>query len=168
MLKNKIKLRKNKKGYISLYTILWLSVFVPFLIFIFVQFTLMVKQIVTYKNICDNAASSAVTYLDEDLIPDGIIKIRENDAKKAAKDIIISSLNLNENLTVNSNSIIPKDPTIVIEVYNDVPESGLTITKFNNKIKITKPSVIVTGEFPTYTRAKIKSIGVAQAQFDET
>lgn len=168
ILKSFKNLKQNKKGYMSLYTILWLSVFLPFLFFMFIYFTLMVKQIINYKNLCDNAASSAVTYLQEELIPDGIIKIRESDAKRIAKEVIVNNLYLNDDFTINNNSKIHKNPIITIEVYNNIPTSGLIINKFNKQIKLTKPSVVVTGEFPTHSPAIIKSIGVAQVQFDET
>lgn len=168
------KCLKSKDGFVSIYAILWLSVLVPFLIFVFVNFTLMIKQKINYKNICDNAASSAVTYLDQDSITDGILRVRNSDAEKIVNNVIKNELNLNDDLTPNKDSLISQKPIIETKVYNDVPNSGLIVkTRFGNEIKLTKPSVIVVGEFPVSTGFKttkgvtIKSYGVAQVQFNE-
>lgn len=169
------KLIKSKDGFVSIYTILWLTVLVPLLIFILINFTTMIKQKINYKNICDNAASSAVTHLNQVALTDGILEIRVSDAETIVKKIIARDLNLNDDLSLKPDSLITGKPVIETKIYNDIPQDGLTFsTKFGNSITITKPSVVVIGEFPVATSFKsaqgstIKTYGVAQVQFNET
>ena len=166
------KFKNNKKGFLSLFTIIMLSVLLPFLIFVFVTFTNMIQNVIYFKNVSDNAASSAVVLLNETKLQDGILYINETQAIARAKEVIAKELNLDADLSPNENSKVYEKPNVEVLVYNDVPTEGLEImTRFGKKIKVYKPSVIVVAEYPTLNITKsdiyptIKNVGVAQTQF---
>ena len=167
-----MKKKTNEQGFTSIYVIILMTVLLPFVIFVFVTFSHMVQNTIYFKNLSDNAASSAVVCLNEQKLQDGIVFINEEEAIAKAKTVIANELNLNPDLTVNSNSKIKENPNITISVYNDVPEEGRVITTSLGKdIKIFKPSVVVVAEYPTLkitnvnATGTIKNIGVAGAEF---
>lgn len=164
---------KNKKGFISIYMILWLAVLIPFFLFFFMDFTHYVAEHIHLKSITDNASASAVTQLNQELIKYGTLEIDSEKAKDVAKSIIVKSLNLNDNYSIkNEKNVLSEAPTIDIQIVNSYSESGLEHTTPLGTVKTYKPSVIIYAEYPVRGLffgkvVNVKKVGVSQVQFRE-
>lgn len=161
---------KNKKGFISIYMILWMSVLIPILMFVFVDVSHYVYEGVHLKAVTDNASASAVTQIKEDLVPEGILEINETNAEAVALKIIKHDLLLNDDFTPTENSALKEKPTIQINVVNVTSQSGYEFPTPAGTLKIYKPSVVIYGEYPVKglfynNQVTIKRVGVSQVQF---
>lgn len=148
---NKIKNKYNKKGFISIYVILWMVVLFPLLMFISIDFTHFIHINNQLKDLTDNLSASAVTLLNEDEIPKGVLNIKENEANKIINKIVKNELKLNDDLTPTENSILISEPNIETKIVNEVPSSGISVTlKNGDTIKVKNPSVIVSADYPVH------------------
>lgn len=162
---------RDKKGFVSIYMILWMAVLIPFFLFICIDYTHYISEHVHLKSVTDNASASAVTQINEDLIKYGALEINTEKAKDVAKNIITKSLNLNSDYSPkDSKSLLSATPTIDIQVINTFSEEGIEHSTPAGTVKIHKPSVIVYAEYPVRGLffgkvANIKKVGVSQVQF---
>lgn len=161
----------NNKGFISIYTILWLCVLFPLLLFVSIDVSYYMHQNNRLKSITDNATASAVTYLDETQIPYGKLVIEEVEAKKAIMDIIRKDLSLNDDMTPKSDSVLGAAPKINVQVVNNVPSAGIEVTTPQGNVTIKNSTVLTTVEYPIKglfyhkTIANFKKLSVSQVQF---
>jgi hypothetical protein len=161
---------KDKRGFISIYMILWMAVLIPILMFVFVDVSHYVYEHVHLKAVSDNASASAVTQIKEDLVPQGILEIDEVSAEKVALDIIKHDLLLNNDLTPTENSPLKEKPTIQVHIVNITSESGYDFETPAGTVKIYKPSVVVYGAYPVkglfYNNGVVlQKVAVSQVQF---
>ncbi|PLS15027.1 cobalt ABC transporter permease [Bacillus sp. M6-12] len=162
---------KNKKGFVSIYMILWMAVLIPILYFTFIDVSHYVYEKGHLKSVTDNASASAVTQIKEDLVPQGILEIDEASAEKVAMDILKHDLLLNDDLTPKENSVLKSKPTIQVNIVNITSESGFDFDTPAGKVKIYKPSVVIYAEYPVkglfYYKSGVmmKTVGVSQVQF---
>lgn len=163
----------NKKGFTSIYMILWMAVLIPFFLFIFMDLTYYVSEHIRLKSITDNAAASAVTQINEDLVKFGTLEIDNTKANEVAKEIIIRNLNLNDDFSpAETNKTMSQSPTIDIRVFNTFLESGYEYETPIGKVLLKKPSVVIYAEYPVEGLffkkiVNVKKIGVSQVQFRE-
>lgn len=164
------KLIKNKKGFMSIYVIIGLAVFLPIMLFVSIDTPYMMTMNRKIKNTLDNASATAITCINETSASSGLIQIEVAEAERMAKKVIQESFGLNEDLTVNSNSLIAINPKITIKVINN-PTIEPTYTTLNGVFEIKNPSVIIYAEIPVQakfmTSAKpiVKYTAISQAQF---
>lgn len=164
------KLLKNKKGFMAIYVIIALSVFVPISLFVSIDMPYMMTMNRKIKNTVDNASATAITCINEQMASTGVIHINSNEAEIMAKKVIKESFGLGDDLSVNENSLIADAPTVTVKVINN-PKSESTYETPNGTFDIKNPSVIVYAEFPVQAKflkmAKpvIKYTGISQAQF---
>ena len=162
---------KNKKGFITIYMILWMAVLIPFFLFIFMDITHYASESIHLKGITDNASASAVTQINNDLVKYGTLEIDGAKAEKVALNIIAGSLNLFDDLSLKSDvNVLKSPPTVNVQVVNSYSDLGTVVTTPAGDIKIYKPSVIVYAEYPVRgvffgTTVVMKKIGVSQVQF---
>lgn len=166
----KNKLIKNKKGFMTIYVIIGLAVFLPIVFFVSIDMPYLMTMNRKIKNTLDNASATAVTCLNETSISSGVIQIDKMEAERMAKKVIQESFGLNSDLTVNNNSLLQENPNITIKVINN-PTLEPTYTTLNGKFNISNPSVVIYGEIPVRTKfismAKpvIKYTAISQVQF---
>lgn len=162
---------KNKQGVISIFTILWLAVLIPFLLFVTIDLSQYIYDYVHLKNVTDNAAASAVTMVDNTLIPQGILQIDSTEATATAENVIASSLDLQPNLSPYLNSTLRAAPTIQVYVENITSTSGVVVSTPAGDVTVFHPSVIVYADYPvkglvfSNVHLNLKKIGISQAQF---
>lgn len=159
---------KNTNGYVSIYVIVILAILIPFMFFLTIDLPYYMRMNRTVKNAVDNATSTAITYLDESAISSGNLVINENEARRIVKKVIKEYFYLNDDLTVNENSLIPNTPTINIEIINN-PTGQIVYTQ-NGGTKINNPSVVVYVEIPVEGKffkvtKSIKHTAVSQVKF---
>lgn len=114
----------NKKGFVSIYIILWLAVLIPFLLFVFVDLMQYSNQNVKLRSVTNNAAASAVSRLNEDRLPEGILEIDEDKAVETIEEILRKDLLLDENFEPLEGSTLREAPEIEIYIANE--EDGST------------------------------------------
>lgn len=159
---------KNKKGFMSIYAIVMLAVLIPIMFFLTIDLPYMMRMNRTLKNALDNATSTAITYLNESKISQGVLEIDVDESNKVIKKIIQEYFYLNDDLTINENSLIDGTPKVEIQVINNA--IGQRIDTPNGGTIINNPSVIVYAEFPVKAKfygvtKTIKHTSVAQVQF---
>jgi hypothetical protein len=164
------QLWKNKKGFISIYMILWMAVLIPILMFVFVDVSHYVYEGIHLKAVTDNASASAITQIKEDLVPQGILEIDEIPAENIALQVIKHDLLLNEDLTPKENSSLKEKPTIQVHIVNVTSETGFDFETPIGIVKIYKPSVVIYAEYPVkglfYNNGVVlQKVGVSQVQF---
>jgi hypothetical protein len=165
------KLFRDKRGFISIYMILWMSVLIPFLLFVFIDVSHYVYEGIHLKAITDNAAASAVTRIKEDLVSEGVLEIDENQAEEVALNIIRNDLHLKNDFTPKSNSLLKEKPKIEVYVLNITSKDGYDFETPAGTVKIYNPSVVVYGKYPVkglfYNNGVvIQRVGVSQVQFN--
>lgn len=164
------RLFKNKKGFMSIYVIIALSVFVPISLFVSIDMPYMMTMNRKIKNTLDNASSTAITCINEEMASRGVININSSEAEAMAKRVIKESFGLEDDLSVNKNSLISDAPTVTIKVINN-PTAEPTYKTPNGNFNIQNPSVIIYAEVPVQAKflrmAKpvIKYTAISQAQF---
>lgn len=164
------KIIKNKKGFIAIYVIIGLSVFLPLSLFVSIDMPYMMTMNRKIKSTLDNASATAITCINEDMASHGVIQINSSEAEKIAKKVIQESFGLNDDLSPNQYSLLQEKPNITIKVINN-PTLEPTYTTLNGEFKINNPSVIIYAEIPVYTKfmpnAKsiVKHTAISQAQF---
>lgn len=159
---------KNKKGFMSIYVIVMLAVLIPIMFFLTIDLPYMMRMNRTLKSALDNATSTAITYLNEDKISQGVLEIDVNEANKIVKKVIQEYFYLNDDLTINENSLIDGTPKVEIQVINN--STGQQINTPNGGTVIKNPSIVVYAEFPVKTKFSgitktIKHTSVAQVRF---
>lgn len=164
------KILNNKKGFMAVYVIIGMSILLPFMFFVSIDMPYYMTMNRKVKNTIDNAGATAITCLDERGITNGQLIINPNEAEKQAKKIIQLSFGLNDDLTVNQNSLIADAPTIQFKVINN-PNLEPTYSTPNGEFKIKNPSVIVYAEVPVSGQffgkhqVKIKHTAISQVKF---
>lgn len=168
----KVKKKYNKKGFISIYTILWIIVLLPLLMFVTIDFTHFMHVNNQLKNLTDNLSASAVTLLDEDEIPKGILTVKESDAEDMVNKMLKDELKLKDDLTPTDKSILRSAPDVEVKVVNEVPSAGIDVSlETGDIVNVKNPSVIVSVDYPIrglfYNKLTIhyKKIGTSQVQF---
>ena len=161
---------KDKKGFISIYMILWMTVLIPILLFVTVDLSHYVYENVRVKTVTDNASASAVTQINESLVPQGILEIDEVEAEKVALQIIKHDLHLNNDFTPKEGSPLMQAPQVQVHIVNITDESGYDFETPAGIVKIYKPSVVVYGAYPVkglfYNNGVVmQKVGVSQVQF---
>lgn len=159
---------KNKKGFMSIYVIVMLAVLIPIMFFLTIDLPYMMRMNRTLKSALDNATSTAITNLNESKISQGILEIDVDEANKIIKKVIQEYFYLNDDLTINENSLIDGTPKVEIQVINNA--IGQRIDTPNGGTIIKNPSIIVYAEFPVKAKfygitKTIKHTSVAQVQF---
>lgn len=161
---------KNKKGFVAIYVIIGLSVFLPLSLFVSIDMPYMMTMNRKAKATLDNASATAITCINESQASHGIIQINSSEAEKMAKKVIQESFGLNDDLTPNANSLIKEKPVVTVKVINN-PTAEPTYTTQNGTFKISNPSVIIYAEIPVYAqflskaKAVVKHTAISQAQF---
>ena len=161
---------KNSKGFVTIYVIMFLAVFLPVMFFFTIDLPHFMSMNRKAKGTLDNATSTAILQLDESKASQGILQIDEAEAKKMALKVISETFNLNEDLTTNEDSLIVNKPNIQIVVINDVA-SIPNYTTPNGTFYFKNPSVLIYGEIPVkgnffnFTEKTIKYTSIAQVQF---
>lgn len=161
----------NNKGFISIYSIMWMVVLFPLLMFVAIDLSYYTNQFNRLKNITDNAAASAITAIQENEIPKGNLVIDENEAINITNNILKKDLLLNDDMSPKENSNLKFTPKVDIKIVNDVPTTGLDITTKQGNIKVYNPCVIVSAEYKVkglfYNKSVVtfNKIGVSQVQF---
>lgn len=161
---------KDKRGFISIYMIMWMAVILPILMFVSVDVSHYVYETIHLKAVTDNASASGVTQIKEDLVPDGILEIDEVKAEEVALKILKHDLLLNDDFTPKENSSLKEKPTIQVHVVNITSENGFDFETPVGIVKIYKPSVVVYAEYPVkglfYNNGVVlQKVGVSQVQF---
>lgn len=162
---------KDKRGFISIYMILWMAVLIPILMFTFIDFSHYIYESKHLKSVTDNASASAVTQVKEDLIPSGVLEIDEVNAEAVALKLFKKDLLLNDDLTPKENSILKEKPTIQMHVVNITSETGYDFETPAGVVRIFKPSVVIYAEYPVsglfYYKSgvRLKKVAVSQVQF---
>lgn len=159
---------KNKKGFMSIYAIVMLAVLIPIMFFLTIDLPYMMRMNRTLKSALDNATSTAITRLNEDKISQGVLEIDVNEANKVVKKVIQEYFYLNDDLSINENSLIDGKPIVNIQVINNA--TGQQIDTPNGGTIINNPSVLVYAEFPVKAKfcgvtKTIKHTSVAQVKF---
>lgn len=166
-----LKHLKDKKGAVSIYTIILLAFLLPFLMFTVVDVNHYMQQNRRLKNIVDNAGASAVTMINESQLAYGNIEIDTNEASLVVERIVKESLFLNDDLTPKDISVLAEKPEIQVDVVNTPPVGGVDVDTPISTIKVTNPSVVVYGKFKVkglfFSRMSvdIQKVGMSQAQF---
>lgn len=161
---------KNKKGFVSIYVIIGLAVLLPFMFFVSIDMPNHMSMNRKIKNTLDNAVSTAITCLDETSVTNGSLVINTQEAEARAKEVIKKSFGLNDDMTVNENSLISDTPTIRFKVINN-PNAEPTYSTPNGEYTIKNPSVIIYAEIPVKglflykTEVTIKHTAISQVQF---
>lgn len=167
MINNLIQKYKNKKGFISIYTMIMIAFLLPFLMFTAIDLNHFMQQNRHLKNLVDNAGASAITMVDDSKIPKGIIAINSKDAQDIVINIIRQQLFLNEDLTPKPESILSEKPTIIVHVLN----TGDSVVTPLGTTTAVNPSVVVYAKFPVKglffhgITLNIEKEGMSQAQF---
>ena len=160
----------NSKGFMSIYLILFLAVFIPIMFFLVIDLPQFMAMNRKAKGALDNASSTAITRINEDKTTEGILEINETEARNIAKKVIVETFNLNDDLTVNENSSIPDTPKIEILIVNNPNERPYHETP-NGKFYFKNPSVLIYAEIPVeasffkFAKKTIKYTSVSQVQF---
>lgn len=171
MVKLMNKVIKNRKGFISIYVIIALAVLLPLILFVSIDIPYMMTMNRKIKNTLDNSASTAITCINEEMASAGDIDISGFEAEIMAKKIISESFGLEDDLSVNENSLIAGKPKVTVKVINN-PTNVPKYKTPNGEFKISNPSVIVYAEVPVQGKflkmAKpiIKHTSISQAQFN--
>lgn len=161
---------KNKNGFMSILIILILSFLIPFTLFIVIDLPYAMTMNRKIKNTLDNAASTAVTCVREELLSDGIIEIKEEEAIYQAERVIIESFYLNDDLSSSEKSLIGNDMKLDIKVFNH-PDIDTVYKTENGTFKLKNASVLIYAEVPVKLKVlglimpKIKYTAISQAQF---
>lgn len=164
------KIIKNKKGFMAIYVIIGLSVFLPLALFVSIDMPYMMTMNRKAKSTLDNASATAITCINESQASHGVIQINSSEAEKMAKKVIQESFGLNDDLSPNSNSLLKEKPTITVKVINN-PTLEPTYTTLNGTFNISNPSVIIYAEIPinaqflSKAKATVKHTAISQAQF---
>lgn len=162
---------KDKRGFVSIYMIMWMAVLIPILLFTFIDLTHYIYESKHLKSVTDNATASAVTQIKEDLVPSGVLEIDEIRAEAVALKIFKKDLLLNDDLTPKENSVLKEKPMIQMHVLNITSEEGYDFETPAGVVKIFKPSVVIYAEYPVsglfYYRSGLllKKVSVSQVQF---
>ena len=163
----------NKKGFTSIYTILWMAVLFPLLMFTVIDGTHYAYEVIHLKAVTDNAAASAVTQIDTTLIPQGVLQIDTANASSVATTILQTDLNLNSDWTPKDNSIFSGTPTVKIDVVNVTSPTGVTYSTPIGNLTIYHPSVVIYAQYPIKglffqsDQVTIQKVGVSQVQFKQ-
>ncbi|MDF2879450.1 MAG: hypothetical protein K0R54_7 [Clostridiaceae bacterium] len=167
-------LLRDKSGSISIVTVILVSILLPLLLFIYVEFnySLTIKERCQIIN--DNIASSAIMSIDETNLQDGMLEIDDIKAEEIATKLMAESYYLNSDLTLNNDSLLREEPELKVYVVNETSDYGTEfVTDEGYKFMIYNPSVIV------YTNVKprgiifdkaieLQSLTVKQVQFDKS
>lgn len=160
----------NKKGFISIYMIMWMAVLIPILMFVTVDLSHYVYENIRVKTVTDNASASAITQINESLVPQGILAIDEVEAEKVALQIIKHDLHLNNDFTPKDGSPLMEAPQIQVHILNITDKDGYDFQTPAGTVKIYNPSVVVYGSYPVkglfYNNGVVmQKVGVSQVQF---
>jgi len=166
------KLWKDKGGFMSLYMIMWMSVLIPALLFLFIDISHYVHQNVQLSSVTNNASASAVTKIREELVPKGILEINESEANKVVEEIIQHDLQLNKDFSPMKGSSLLDKPVIQVYIVNAVPPTGTEVNTPAGIVPIKKPSVVVYAKYPVKgmffnNSVEMEKIGVSQVKFRE-
>lgn len=171
---NILKKIRDRKGYTSIIILLFLAYLLPFLLFFFVEMNYLYGMKDTFQGYNDAAASAAVMQMEAEPKKDGYIVIDEVEAKNTVKKLFKENFGLNDDLTVNSQSLIKSDPMIKVYVVNHNPldEAEEFVTDENYVYTITKSTVIVYSEVEPngifFNRfVKLKSLSAYEASVKE-
>ena len=135
LIRNKLN---DKKGFLSIFTILILSAIIPLSLFIAIDLPYFVQMNRKVKNILDNSTSAGITQIN----PANITEINSDKAIKLATDVFISGFKLNEDLTPNSESIIKSAPELHMEMIKPSPYDITNIKTSKGLYKIEEPSLV--------------------------
>lgn len=161
----------NNKGFMSIHAILWIVVLFPLLMFVTIDLNYFIHEDFRLKAITDNACSSAITMLNEEKIKEGILEVNQQEAEEIVKKILKKDLVLNEDMSPTIYSNLNETPNINVQVYNNVPPSGMEVNTPAGKVTLKKTSVIVYAEYPVKglffknLTVTIKKLSVSQVQF---
>lgn len=146
-----INVLNNKKGAISIVTILILSVLISVFLFLMLEYTANIKIKHEVSNSIDYATRKALFQLDEIKLKNGDLNILEDEANQIIKDVLIHDFNLNSDLSPTEMSNI-QTPFIKTYIWNNYDESGfLFVTDEGIEYTLYEPSVMV------YIEAKPKT-----------
>lgn len=163
---------RNSRGFTTIYVIVFLAIFIPIMFFFTVDLPHFMVMNRKAKGALDNASSTAIVQIDESKASQGIIQINEKDAKEIALEVIKETFILNDDLTVNENSLISNKPNVNIIVINDVKKVP-SYTTPNGTFYFENPSVLIYAEIPVkgnffnFEERTIKHTAIAQAKFKD-
>lgn len=185
---------RNEKGSISIYVIIFMVFFLPFICWIGVQLPLKYEVQDSVKQITSNTTDSMISRLDSNLLADGLVEVDVNEAMQVADSMIRTSLNLDENgnpkgdgilqehidingpytledlddLKVEDGAyVLPQDPGVYVYVLNHPSQINI-----KGLLPINQTSVIVQANIPVETkgllggRALIHKTGFSEAKID--
>lgn len=161
----------NKKGAISIYTIILLSFLLPFLMFTAIDINHYMQQNRKLKNVVDNSASSAITMINESKLSYGEIEIDSREASDVVSRVVKETLYLNDDLTPKDVSVLKERPEINVYVVNNPSVTGTDLSTPIGTVKVKNPSVVVYGKFKvkglffSSMSVDIQKVGMSQAQF---
>lgn len=160
----------NKHGITTINTIILMAVIFPIFLFLTVDFPHMIAMNRRVKSVLDNSASTAITEINDNKTPLGILEIDKDKAVETVNKIVATSLKLNSDLTPNRESLIIDTPTISTTVINN-PSKNPTFVSKNGSFPIKNPSVAVYAEVPVRCLVfgnrtiTLKYTSIAQVQF---
>ncbi|MFJ8528559.1 cobalt ABC transporter permease [Bacillus sp. NPDC094106] len=164
------QLLKNKKGVTSVYVILFVSALLPLLLFLCIDVPHYLDSSRKIKNVLDNASSSAITRIQDDKLPKGIIELNPEEAKEIIDKIIQHDLFLDEEFNPKKGSIVSGKPKIETHFVNNPDEITEVSTPIDN-VKVNHTSVVIYAEIPVnglffkFNEVKMKKVAVSQARF---
>ena len=152
-MKKWIRKLKEKDGWITLLIIFVLSTILPIFLFFFVELNYLYGLKDNAQYIADNSASSAVRSINQEQFNAGIIEINNDEAKEVSTELFKRNYKLNDDLTVNEDSMLREDPAFKTYVINPVSDAGEPFTTDEGyTYTIYHPTVIV------YTSVKPKGV----------
>ncbi|WP_144536490.1 cobalt ABC transporter permease [Bacillus thuringiensis] len=161
---------KNKKGVTTVYVILVVSALLPLILFLSIDVPHYLDSSRKIKNTLDNASSSAITFLNDQKISEGVLEVDKQVAEAMIKKIIKNDLSLDDNYNPLKGSIISKKPIIKTYVINN-PKGIETVSTPIDNVKVNNTSVVIYAEVPvkglffTFNEVTMRKVAVSQARF---
>lgn len=151
------RFKKNQNGFMSIYTILLLSVLLPFLIFFAVEMIHFSNAKDIISTTTERMGKHAVRSVE---VVDDVIHFNEEEAADIAYNLLIENLHLHGDYTPTEQSSLKEKPTYFFDIhYPDKEFSEYVPTEINlhgQSITLEYPAVSV------YVKAKPKGVFVNQ------
>lgn len=196
-MKNKLKARLkgsflNEKGSVSIYVLIFMIFFLPFVIWVGVQLPIKIESTYSVKQMVSNTADSIISRVDIEELAAGRIAVNMDEAKDVAKPMIQNTLNLDENNDPSGKGLLKENIPIEIvegiwhlpqdenEEYMLPQEVGVyvyivnnptgSVMRIANLLPIERTSVIVQANIPIEDggfmggRTVIHKTGFSEAQ----
>lgn len=135
---------KEKDGFMSIIIMLFVSCLLPLFLFSLVEMNYYYSMKDKAQWVNDHMASSAVRSLNSTQLSAGTIEIDNTEAEERAKSILKSSYQLEDDLTINTDtSYLRESPILKVYVLNEDRVGTDFTTDEGQLFHIKKPSVIV-------------------------